>query len=100
MILDDFSLLKSSIETIVNERKYLESKLSGFCADGSFELIPTVTNFALLRSKENAQKMFEALKKKGILIRCLGGEYLRITAGTRAENDEFLDAFSKSLKEL
>ncbi len=99
VVLSDPEKLKSVTETIVNERKYLEAKLAAVCKDGGFELIPTVSNFALLRGK-NAVKVFEALKKEGIAIRCLKGEYLRITAGTRAENDDFLASFKKVLKEV
>jgi len=99
VILSDKEKLKAITQILIEERKYLEEKLSPLC-DTAFELIPTVTNFVLLRSKENASKMFEALKKKSIAIRCLNGEYLRITAGTREENDELLSAFSECLKEL
>ncbi|MBR2743196.1 MAG: histidinol-phosphate transaminase [Clostridia bacterium] len=99
VVLSDPEKLKSTTETIVNERKYLESKLAGLCAAGGFELIPTVSNFALMRG-ENAVKVFTALKKESIAIRCLSSEYLRVTAGTREENDEFLAAFIKVLKEI
>ncbi|MBQ3379849.1 MAG: histidinol-phosphate transaminase [Clostridia bacterium] len=99
VMLSDAKKLRSVTETIVNERKYLESKLKDVCPNGGFELIPTVSNFALMRGK-NAVKVFEALKKEGIAIRCLAGEYLRVTAGSRDENDEFLAAFKKVLKEI
>ena len=41
--------------------------------------------------------IFEALKKKGISIRNMNG-YLRISAGSRAENQELIQALDKLLQ--
>ena len=58
-----------------------------------FHLIPeSKTNFVVLcfnKSKNN--EVYEYLKKKGILVRCFP-DFLRITVGSLAENQMFLDA--------
>ena len=59
-------------------------------------------NFILLRVS-NAQAVFDALKRHGILIKNLSSAHallrgcLRVTVGTPEENDRFLDAFQASM---
>lgn len=61
---------------------------------------PSETNFILLRV-EQAERVFTQLKQHGILIKCLHGSHpllnhcLRVTVGTPAENQAFLQVFTK-----
>lgn len=49
----------------------------------------TCTNFVFIEMPR-ADAVFEDLKDCGILVRCFGDRYLRITAGTESENREVL----------
>ncbi|MEA4824724.1 MAG: histidinol-phosphate transaminase [Clostridiaceae bacterium] len=75
----------------------------GLCAAHAWyiEYIPTVTNFALLRPKEqgdwNAAYCYEQLKARRIGVRLLKDQYLRITAGTDAENSAVILALDDIL---
>ncbi len=57
---------------------------------------PSAANFLWLRSERPAQTLFEGLQARGVLVRSFhqrGGRLahqLRVTIGTRAENDRFL----------
>lgn len=53
------------------------------------------TNFVFVKVKQS-KNVFEFLLKKGIAVRYMG-DYLRITAGTLAENTEFLSAFEEAI---
>ncbi len=55
----------------------------------------TCTNFVFLKVPEG-KRIFEALLQKGIAIRFMG-EYLRISAGSKEENKQFLQAFQDVL---
>lgn len=65
------------------------------------EYVPSFANFILVRVGEG-QKVFEAMQKLGVITRPMGGyqlpEWLRISVGTRAENERCLDALIKSLQ--
>jgi histidinol-phosphate aminotransferase len=65
------------------------------------EYVPSFANFILVRVGEG-QKVFEAMQKLGVIARPMGGyqlpEWLRISIGTRAENERCFDALIKSLK--
>ena len=50
----------------------------------------TSTNFIFMKVKR-AKEVFEALTQRGISIRFMNG-YLRVTAGTKAENKEVMEA--------
>ena len=50
----------------------------------------TSTNFIFMKVK-HAKEVFEALKQRSISIRFMNG-YLRVTAGTKAENKEVMEA--------
>ncbi len=64
---------------------------------------PSETNFILLRVA-NAEAIFNGLRERGVLIKCLHGSHpfldncLRITVGTPQENKSFLDAFTSLLQ--
>lgn len=65
------------------------------------EYVPSSANFILVRVGQG-QKVFEAMQKLGVITRPMGGyqlpEWLRISVGTRPENERCLDALVKSLK--
>ena len=60
------------------------------------KLYPTETNFLYIKT-EHSGEIFEALKKDGISIRNMNG-YLRISAGSKAENQELIQALDKLLQ--
>ncbi|MGN0569722.1 MAG: histidinol-phosphate transaminase [Candidatus Fimenecus sp.] len=57
----------------------------------------THTNFVFLKVK-NAAAVFDKMKSRGIIIRNMG-DYLRITAGTKYENEKTLSTLKKVLEE-
>ena len=60
------------------------------------KLYPTETNFLYIKTRHSGE-IFEALKKDGISIRNMNG-YLRISAGSKAENQELIQALDKLLQ--
>lgn len=57
----------------------------------------TCTNFAYIEMPDgSAQRMYEALKREGIIVRCFGS-FLRVTAGSPEENAKFIRAFENNL---
>ena len=65
-------------------------------------MYPSEANFVLFRLAA-AGPVFGRLKERGVLIRNLDGTHpalescLRVTVGTREENDRFLDALRQSV---
>ena len=97
--LEHKTILETQTELIKSERSRLFTLLSEFT---SFEVFPSQANFILLRTEKNqASLIFEALKKEQILIKNLdkaGGmlkDCLRITVGTKKENNLLMAALKK-----
>ena len=93
--LSDFKPVTIQTETIIAERQRLHEKLE------AIELVekvwPSDANFLLVRVKD-ADAVYNALIDKNIVVRNRSREIsgcLRITAGTRHENDRLLDELSK-----
>jgi len=67
----------------------------------NLEYVRSFANFILVRVG-NGQKVFDDMQKLGVITRPMGGyqlpEWLRISIGTKAENERCLDALLKSLK--
>jgi len=66
----------------------------------NLEFIPSAANFILVRVGEG-QRVFEAMQKRGVIVRPMGGyqlgEWVRITVGTVAENGRCLKALEAAL---
>lgn len=86
------------IKTVVESRKELYNKILEINSDKIEKVYETNTNFVFLKVK-NAKDVFEKMKENSIIIRNMG-DYLRITAGTKTENEKMLETFKKVLEEL
>ncbi len=92
--------LKQLIAEVVVERERLTravGELSGIV------VTPSQANFLWLKSERPAAEVWQGLAERGVLVRSFharGGRLshqLRVTVGTRAENDAFLAALGESL---
>lgn len=90
--------IDNCIETVVNSRKELYNEILKIKSDKIEKVYETHTNFVFMKVK-NAKQVFEKMKENSIIIRNMG-EYLRITAGTKSENEKMLETFKKVLEEV
>ena len=69
--------------------------------DLGLEWIPSAGNFVLVDLKQAGQPVYDALLRKGVIVRPVGvyemPNHLRISIGTAAENQAFLRALSDTL---
>ena len=90
--------IDNCIETVVNSRKELYNEILKIKSDKIEKVYETHTNFVFMKVK-NAKQVFEKMKENSIIIRNMG-DYLRITAGTKYENEKMLETFKKVLEEV
>ena len=92
-------ILEQQAAAIRDERAQLIQALDNIAG---LEAFPSAANFILLRI-ENADRVFENLKQRGILIKNLSRAHpllancLRVTVGTPDENRKFLTSLTASL---
>ena len=86
------------IKTVVNSRKELYSEICKIESSKIEKIYETHTNFVFMKVK-NAKEVFEKMKENSIVIRNMG-DYLRITAGSKEENEKMLATFKKVLEEI
>ncbi|MEG0692463.1 MAG: histidinol-phosphate transaminase [Oscillospiraceae bacterium] len=100
VVLSEQDYLNSSIEKIIRARDYLYSGiLSLYARYNVFDTVyKTSTNFVFIKTKF-AKKLFDELLNRSIAIRYMG-DYLRITAGEKWENEMVLDAIQDIIKDL
>lgn len=98
-VLEHDAFLLEQAAAIRSERGRLREALDTF---PGVEVFPSNANFILFRTA-GAQQVFDRLKSRRVLIKNLHGSNpalencLRVTVGTPAENDLFLDALRHSL---
>lgn len=97
--LEHFDMLVMQTEQLRVDRLVLMKELSDIAG---LEVFPSEANFVLVRTPEGmARNWFEALKEKGILIKCLDGSHpllnhcLRITVGTTDQNERLVSALKE-----
>ncbi len=89
--IDDEEHLERSQRLVWEEMVFLEDELS----KAGLETVPSVANFMLVKVGDG-NKVFHELLKRGVIVRAMGGyglhQYIRVTVGTREENEIFLQA--------
>ena len=81
-----------AIDLIIEERRRVVAALT----DAGWELSPTEANFVYLPLGERTGEVHLELEKRGVVTRPFPGEGLRVTIGSPAENDRFLEALAAS----
>jgi len=95
--LDFTEEMQSEIQVLISERDRIKSALE----DVGLKPLPSSANFLLFSGfTEEAAVVWQAFLDKGILIRDVGLRgYLRVTMGTPAENDRFIEALKEFTEE-
>ena len=97
--LDHIDVLSEQAAAIVAERSRVAAQLAAL---PGVSVTPSQANFILFRVA-GASAVFDGLKARGVLIKCLHGAHpllengLRVTIGTPDENDRFLAALAAHL---
>ena len=91
--------MESKRKEIVGERIRLHAELSKITEGLPVRVFPSETNFVLLKPEGKSREIFELLLERSIKIRYMG-EYLRITAAGRHDDDEILDSLALILKQV
>lgn len=98
ILLNHRESMESNKSTILKERDYLLQRMVSL---KNVECFPTEANFFLIRLEE-ADKIYKALSEEGILVRRFKEarlkEFLRITVGSRQENDLLLSCLKARLE--
>jgi len=61
--------------------------------------LPTETNFVMFETALEAQDLYQALLKTGVIIRPMGGKRLRVTIGLPEENQRFVNELEKIVRQ-
>lgn len=92
--LDDLSYMRDCVKKIVAGREKIYGALAG-----KYKAYASDSNFVFCDvSPMSAQEFFESLLKEKIIVRKFGGlkgyrgEYVRVSAGTKEEDDRFVEA--------
>jgi histidinol-phosphate aminotransferase len=64
--------------------------------------VPSVTNFILIKVPQKGQVVFEAMLKKGVIIRSMRSyaleDFIRVNVGLPEENERFLQALKEVIE--
>lgn len=93
IVLENRNFLKRSLKAIVSERERVFRKLCGL---NGVHPYPSEANFILFKTGFSSDKLYAYMVKRGVLVRNLNGygglkNCLRVTIGTKRENDLFLE---------
>jgi histidinol-phosphate aminotransferase len=94
---EHFDLLKPQIDLLIDERERVFRRLNEIQTVRAY---PSEANFIAFETELSPGPIFDALYAEGILIRDISrypmlSQFLRISIGTPAENDSFLEAFKR-----
>lgn len=92
--LDSLDEIQPMIDELLGERTRLVAELEG----AGWKLPPANANFVYLPTGEQTDAIALGLERQGVVIRPFSGEGLRVTVGTRAENDRFLNTLAQVAK--
>ena len=89
---DDKAFLKKTLDHVEKEMDFLGKAFAKLGID----YVRSATNFILLDTRRDCKEVFNALLRKGVIVRDMKAwgmdTYIRVTLGTRPENKKFLEA--------
>lgn len=95
--LEDQAFLKTVVDSNTKER----ARLAAFFNELGLDQLPSQANFIMVRVGSKAAEINEAMLRRGVILRPLKSyglpEYMRISVGSREENDIFMKAFREAL---
>lgn len=101
LVLENRAIFSQQIQEIIVNRDKLWQELQGLAGVTAY---PSETNYILFHTNYESKAVYQGLLAKGILIRQLGGPelpgFLRVSVGTPAENQLFIQALTAVLAEL
>jgi histidinol-phosphate aminotransferase len=91
--LDDPEHVANAVKVAAAERKRVAARLE----EAGMRVLPSAGNFLLIHAGAGAREKFDALLRRGVIVRPLGNyglpEHLRVTLGTPEQNDRFLKSW-------
>lgn len=95
--LEDQAFLKTVVDSNTKER----ARLAAFFDELGLDQLPSQANFIMVRVGPKAAEINEEMLRRGVILRPLKSyglpEYMRISVGSREENDIFMKAFREAL---
>ncbi len=97
VVLNEKEWLQSCLKEIIQSRDSLVVSLQELEAvkTGKITILDPVTNFVMIQMPDS-EAVYRTLLEQGIAVRCFEG-FLRVSAGSKQENEKFLKAFSAAL---
>lgn len=96
--LDDRTHLSRTLSMVAAGR----ASITAACKSMGLRMVETATNFVLIDLGRDASPAYEALLRKGVIVRPMGvwglKTFIRVTIGKPAENKRFIQALKESLK--
>ncbi len=92
--LDALDDIKPNIDRILAERARVVTALG----DAGWKLPPAEANFVYLPTGDRTDEICLALERRGVVTRPFSGDGLRVTIGSEAENQRFLDTLAEVAK--
>jgi histidinol-phosphate aminotransferase len=90
--LGDSAHLRRSVALARRERVWLRRQLDAL----GFVCVPSEANFVFARvPRGDGAECFDALQRRGVIIRPMAGPFVRITAGTRPQNQKLIREVKK-----
>ena len=95
--LDDKGFLLKTKKIVLEGKKYLYSCLG----DMGVAYLPSVSNFILIDTGKDCMAVFKEMLRYGVIVRDMKqyglNNFIRVTIGTRRENERFIKVFKKVL---
>jgi histidinol-phosphate aminotransferase len=98
--LDDEEFVNRTLDLVWSGLDYLYAEIGRL----GLRYFPTQANFFLIEVPVDAKKVFEAMLRKGVIIRAMNAyglsSYIRVNVGLPTENERFIKALETTLSEL
>ena len=98
--LEDQAHVRESVTVNAEGKRYLYAAFQQM----RLEFVPSQANFVLVDVQRDSRAVFEALQRRGVIVRAGAGlglpQHIRVTVGTMPQNQRFVEALRGALEEI